>query len=65
MVEAELVAAKIHFGTADSKLENKFIQQISQTNMHVDELATRIEDSRVEVDASVTKLLLFPRWILN
>jgi hypothetical protein len=64
-LEAEMMAAKKQFVVADRKLESKFNQQISQAHLCVDELASRVEGIRVEVDTRVNKLGVKATQILN
>jgi hypothetical protein len=55
-VAVELRAAKKNIHTAKENLDVKLNQQTSQPNIAIDELATRIVDTRTEADVSVNKL---------
>jgi hypothetical protein len=52
-VEAELRAAKKSIDTVKENLDRKLNQQTSQTNIAIDKLATRIVDTRTEVDINI------------
>jgi paraquat-inducible protein B len=56
LLEAELMAAKNPFEVADRKLESEFYHQISQAHLRMDELASRAEGIRVEVNTRVNQL---------
>jgi hypothetical protein len=49
-LEAEMMAAKNQFEVADRKWESKLNHQISQAHLRMDELASRVDALRVEVD---------------
>jgi hypothetical protein len=56
LVEAEMMAAKNQFEVADRKFVREFNLQISQAHLRMDELASRVEGIRVEVDTRVNQL---------
>jgi hypothetical protein len=55
-VDVELGVAKRNIDTVMENLERKLIQQTSQPNIAIDELATKIVDTRPEIDVNVNQV---------